>query len=474
MPKWMRCRYCGTLQDEPRGAKICSQCGGELATVEDDPWVKETSSCPLLRAQLELDQVAAPAGQRVERNLLISVETPDVLPPSESLSASEREPVHFVAVLDVSGSMRGEKISSAKDAVRQAVQRLQPAQGGNPGDLFSLIVFSTEVRCLARAKPVNAGVYRVIESLLQELDAGGQTALCGGLEMGIAEAAAAAAGTRLVLLLSDGQANVGETDIEAVGRRALDARQKGITVSTLGVGLDYNEALMAEIAIDGGGRFYHIEKASQIAAYLTGELGEMASLAARDVQVTLNLPAGTVVQTLSAAYPVRDHKVTLGDIPLRTALEVVVRLQLPAQSAGSRLSMDGVVRCQSPAGKKWKVQLNRVTVRYREEPSWALDEGVVKPVVRRVFKQMQAASVMATSKAAARGAAEARNKQKGELAAMTRYAALLGQDQEASQELAESERVLGFMTAPAPGAASKRAMADATRRQRGSKSFDQG
>jgi hypothetical protein len=163
----------------------------------------------------------------------------------------------------------------------------------------------------------------------------------------------------------------------------------------------------------------------------------------------------------------------LGDIPLRTALEVVVRLQLPAQPAGSRLAIEGLVRCQSPAGRKWEVSLNRVTVRYRAGPSWVLDEGVVKPVVRRVFRQMQAAGVLATSKAAARGVAEARKKQKGELAAMTRYAALLGGDEEASQELAESERVLGAMAAPAPGATSKRAMADATRRQRGSKNFDQ-
>ena len=474
MSTWMRCRYCGTLQDEPKGAKICSQCGGELASLAQDPWVKEdASSCPLFRAQLELDQVAAPARQSVERNLLITVETPDALPPSESLGTAEREAVHFVAVLDVSGSMRGEKIAAAKVAVRQAVQRLQPAQGSSPGDLFSLIVFSTEVRCLARAKPVNVVFTRVIESLLQEIDAGGQTALCGGLELGIKEASAAPAGTRLVLLLSDGQANVGETDIEAVGRRALDARRAGVTVSTLGVGLDYNEALMAEIAIDGGGRFYHIEKASQIAAYLTGELGEMASLAVRDMEVTLNLPARTVVQTLSSAYPVRGNQVTLGDIPLATTLEVVVRVLLPAQPAGSRLSIDGGVHCQSPAGNAWDVALNRVTVRYQEEPSWTPVEGVVRPVVRRVFRQMQAASVLATSKAAARGAAEGREKREGELAAMTRYASLLGQDQEASQELAESERVLGVLSAPAAGAPAKRATADAMRRQRGSKNFDQ-
>ena len=51
----------------------------------------------------------------------------------------------------------------------------------------------------------------------------------------------------LALLLSDGQANVGETDLEQIGSRALDAREHGITVSTLGVGRNYNEALMAEV-----------------------------------------------------------------------------------------------------------------------------------------------------------------------------------------------------------------------------------
>ena len=59
--------------------------------------------------------------------------------------------------------------------------------------------------------------------------------------------------------------------------------------------MDYNEALMVEIATQGGGRFYHVQDAAQIAAYMAGELGEVADLAARDAKIELELPAGTVI-----------------------------------------------------------------------------------------------------------------------------------------------------------------------------------
>ena len=340
MPRLMRCKYCGTLQDEPKGAKVCIQCGGELVFEGE---VAPTANT-YVKAQLELDQVVAPADQIVDRHLIITVETPDAVPSDEQApTATGREPLNFVAVLDISGSMGGTKIQSAKEAVRQAVQRLQD------GDYFSLVTFSTDVRCPLASKRVDAVFRRVIKSSLQEIRAGGQTALCGGLEMGIERALFHTQKTNLVLVLSDGQANVGETDVEAIGRRTIEARTKGITVSTLGVGHDYNEGLMAEIAIDGGGRFYHIASATQIAAYLSGELGEMASLAARNATITLNLPAGTGIHPFSSAYPVQARTLALGDIPLSTTLEVVVRLLLPPQPAGSRLSIDGELRYTSPA-----------------------------------------------------------------------------------------------------------------------------
>jgi Ca-activated chloride channel family protein len=462
MPKLMRCKYCGTLQDEPKGAKVCVQCGGELAFVDQ---VSQPGNA-YLTAQLELDQVAAPAEQIVERHLIITVETPDAVPPGEQApTATGREPLNFVAVLDISGSMGGTKIRSAKEAVRQAVQRLQD------GDYFSLVTFSTDVRCPLASKRVDAGFRRVIASSLQEIRAGGQTALCGGLEMGIEQSLVHAQKTNLVLLLSDGQANVGETDIEAVGRRAIDARARGITVSTLGVGHDYNEALMAEIAIDGGGRFYHIASATQIAAYLSGELGEMASLAARHATVTLNLPAGTGIHPFSSAYPVQGQTIALGDIPLSTTLEVVVRLLLPPQSAGSRLSIDGELRYTTPADNVLTTPLNKVTVRYDTAKLFEFAAGTVKPVVRRVLGQMQATGVLSTARAATRSLNDARRQSDIQLAAMQEYALLLGKDQEAEKVLAESQDVLGAMAMSSSSPRAKAATFVAMRRQRGTKDF---
>jgi len=460
MPRLMRCKYCGTLQDEPAGSKICAQCGGPLA------WEEAPGQPSYLRAQLELDQVSAAPDQVVERHLILTIETPDVLPPEErAQSASGREALHFTGVLDVSGSMSGPKIEAAKRAVQDAVARLQE------GDVFSLIVFSTSARALLQAKHVDAALPGQVRGLLQGLGAGGQTALCGGLEMGIASAIEARQATNLVLLLSDGQANVGETDVEAVGRRALAARAEGITVSTLGVGHDYNEALMAEIAIDGGGRFYHLADATQIAAYLTGELGEMTSLAARDVVVTFELPSGTDLQPLAAAYPAQGHAVTLGDIPLSTSLEVALRVLLAPQPGGTRLPITGAVRYQSPAGHTLSTALNRVTVRYSQAGEVPLP-GVVRPVVRRVLGQMQAASVLATSKAAARSTTEARREGEAAMVQMRQYAALLGEE-EAQDLLEQDAQMLRAMASPAAsGIQFKEATYAAMRRQRGSKDFD--
>jgi Ca-activated chloride channel family protein len=461
----MRCKYCGTLQDEPQGAKVCVQCGGELVW-ETDPIAGGRS---YVRAQLALDQIAAPGGQVVERHLVLTVETPDALPASERAeTTSGRDPLHFCAVLDVSGSMQGTKIDAAKEAVRHAVGRLQD------GDFFTMVTFSSGVDCPLRARRVNDGLRSTIADILRAIRAGGQTALCGGLEEGIKRVARARKPTNLVLLLSDGQANVGETEVEAVGKRALDARDKGITVSTLGVGRDYNEALMAEIAIDGGGRFYHIADAGQIAAYLTGELGEMTSLAARNAVVTLDLPPGTGLHPLSSAYPVREDGVLLGDIPLATTLEVVLRVLLPPQSAGTRMPIDGALLYPSPAGHELETPLNRVTVRYDRAAAFALGEGAVRPTVRRVLGHMQAASVLATSKAAARSEKDAREAHLHVMASMRRYATLLGEDDQVRDELEESNQVLGAMAAPSDAFKSrlKAATHVAMQRTRGSKDFN--
>jgi len=358
MPRLMRCLYCGLLQDEPVGVKDCVRCGGELVFEAGPPPDKRGS---YVEAQMELDQVKAPAGRNVDRHLLVTVRTPAQVPPGEAVSTETgRSPLGFTAVLDVSGSMRGQKLAQAKEAVRQALSRL------HDGDVFSLVTFATKVECAFEPTELDDQTRRAVRSALQEIEASGRTALCGGLELGIEKAAALMQETELVLLLSDGQANVGETDVEVVGHRACEARQRGMTVSTLGVGGDYNEALMAEIATEGGGRFYHVMSADQIGAYMTGELGEMAALAARDAKVNLTLPTGATLVPLSAAYPSQQDGaraiVSIGDIPSDTELEIPLRLTVLAQQAGARLSVEGSLTYRSPAGNHLETALNRVTV----------------------------------------------------------------------------------------------------------------
>jgi Ca-activated chloride channel family protein len=461
----MRCLYCGLLQDEPAGVKECARCGGEM---EFEKSIPSSSAGSYLYVQMELDQIKAPAGRNIDRYLLVTLRTPAQVPPEQAApTTSGRPPINFSPVLDVSGSMSGGKLEQAKEAVRQALRHLKE------GDALSLVTFSDQARCVLEPSPVNAPIQKVVESALQEIQATGMTALDGGLALGIEKVLQMRRDTNLVLLLSDGQANVGETDLEKVGQRAQKARQQGLVISTLGVGADYNEALMAEIATQGGGRFYHIQTPAQISAYLTGELGEAANLAARGLCLELSLPQGAALVPLSAAYPAEQQgsrvRVTIGDIPCDTELEIPLRLTLFAQQPGARLSVEGSVTYQSPAGKALSAALNRVTVRFIEGQEFTLREGIVIPTAERVVKHLHAASVLNASRVMASSPQTAAQSTHASVEALRNYARLVGTPE--AQKVAEALEADVRQMAAAPAAA-KASVAAAYRTSRSSKDFD--
>jgi Ca-activated chloride channel family protein len=464
MARLMRCLYCGTLQDEPVGAKTCVRCGGELSFVSEPPPDERGS---YLQVQMELDQVMAPAGQNVERHLLITLRAPAQVPANEAApTTAGRPPLSLTGVLDVSGSMKGDKLAQAKDAVRQAVSRL------HDGDSLALVTFSNEIRTVLAPTPVDEHIRQVVQSALQDINAGGMTALCGGLEEGLKHAGGVHQQTNLVLLLSDGQANVGETDIEKVGYRAYEGRQKGIIASTLGVGLDYNEALMVEVATQGGGRFYHVQRPDQIAAYVAGELGEVAALAARQTQIHLIIPAGAIVMPLSGAYATQqdgaEATITIGDVPCDTELEIPVRVALAGQRPGNKLSFEGSVSYRSPAGNQLRSSLNRVTVRFVEAAAFQLRAGVVPPIAERVLEHIKAANVLSVARAMAKGPAEGDKQREAGLVRLRAYASLLG-DERAAAEVEESQlQSRDFAAAPQMA---KAGIAAAFARERGAKKF---
>lgn len=465
MAKRMRCLFCGLLQDEPVGVKECQRCGGELIDVV--PLAPSQTGSYLL-AQMELDQVSAPAGQMVDRHLLLTLRTPKEVPEEHAAQTeSGRPPLSFHAVVDISGSMQGSKIEQTRQALHMASRLLRE------GDVVSVSVFSNEPRLVLKPTAVNQQTKKLIESVINEIQAGGMTALYGGLDLGIQQAKEGRAESNLILLLSDGQANVGETDLEVVGQLASEAAKNGLVVSTMGVGLDYNEALMTEIATQGRGRYYHIQSSDQIVPYLTGELGEAADLAARNVQIHIRLPEGTTAIPLSSAYKAELSEgglvVSIGDIPADLEVEIPLRLTLFSGKDGERLSIDGEVQYHTPAGSQLATALNRVTVRFITQQAFKLDMGVVKPVAERVAHQMRATQVLHYSRAVARGNPPELKQADQERNKLREYLQLLDRDI-ASQIAKEMDEDLHAVRASSPRA--KNIMGVAYRAQRFMRNLD--
>jgi Ca-activated chloride channel family protein len=208
--------------------------------------------------------------------------------------------------------------------------------------------------------------------------------------------------------------------------------------------LDYNEALLTEIASQGGGRFYHLDDPRQIPAYVAGELKEVVTMAARDMQIHLSLPPGATLVPLSATYPVQQEggqaTVFVGELPTDTEQEIPLRLALIGQAPGSRLSVEGRVTFRSPAGNELEAPLNRVTVRFLEGDKFSLREGVVAPVVERILEQMRAANVLGMARLMARQPDQAEQKGKGYLRSIHEYASLLGEQRAESEVQQISER----------------------------------
>jgi len=139
-----------------------------------------------------------------------------------------------------------------------------------------------------------------------------------------------------VLLLTDGLANVGITDLEELGRHAHQLNNRGVSTSTFGVGEGFNEHLLEHMANQGGGNFHFIEHPRSIPAIFLRELQEMASVTARKVELALTIPAQVDIQVLGGwKQEVRLGKlvISVGDLASCQRREVFVKLLVPPRGS---------------------------------------------------------------------------------------------------------------------------------------------
>ncbi len=246
-------------------------------------------------------------------------------------SKAARTPVNVALVLDKSGSMSGNKIAKAKEAAIWAVRRLSSK------DIVSVVVYDSTVRVLVPATKLTDK--EAVCRKIREISSGGSTALFAGVSKGAAELRKFIDRKRVnrVILLSDGLANVGPKTPSALGELGSSLIKEGISVSTMGLGLNYNEDLMSELARRSDGNHIFIEKAEDLARVFNFEFDHVLSVVAQEVAITINVnPEIRPVRVLGREAEINGRRVIVKLNQLYSEQEkyVMLEVELPPTKAG--------------------------------------------------------------------------------------------------------------------------------------------
>jgi Ca-activated chloride channel family protein len=239
-----------------------------------------------------------------------------------------RIPVNLGLVLDRSGSMAGAKLDVAREGAIRAIRSLRE------GDRLSVLAYNEGASVLIRSTVVDARARQVAEERLRRIDAEGDTDLCTGWLRGCEQVGMGLDATRLgrCLLLTDGLANIGTTDPAVIVRHAAELRRRGVTTSTLGVGRDFDERLLRQMAEAGGGNFYFAEHPRQLSDFIAGETGEALKVVAREATLVVDLPEGASLTTPNPfrvrAEPGRSV-LELGDLVADQVLSLILTVEFP-------------------------------------------------------------------------------------------------------------------------------------------------
>jgi Ca-activated chloride channel family protein len=244
---------------------------------------------------------------------------------------NKRAPVNVAIVLDKSGSMQGEKIAKAKDAAIAAIGRLESS------DIVSIVAYDSTVQVIVPATKISDKEW-VIQQV-RRIEAGGSTALFAGVSKGAEELRKFLDKNRVnrVILLSDGLANVGPQSPSELGALGASLMKENISVSTMGLGLDYNEDLMTKLARNSSGNHVFIEQADDLVRVFNHEFNDVLSVVAQEVAIDIRVAGGVrPVRVLNVDAEINGQQVIAKMNQLYSEQEkyVMLEVEVPATQAG--------------------------------------------------------------------------------------------------------------------------------------------
>lgn len=316
---------------EAGDATVVSQAAGDATVVVSQPGdatvaagqlasVDLAQLKPQVEYQLRAHNTYALSGQTVQNHLLA-----DITAFFGGGLAGARAPVALALSIDRSGSMEGKPIESVKTAVGLIVDQLTEA------DMLSIVTFGEHIDVLMPASRVLNK--ELIKQHVERIRPKGTTNLFSGMATAAEQLLNASSPGHLsrVLLLTDGEANEGIVEYHDIVSQARELRARGMTISTIGVGIEYNEELMKGIAKNTRGNYYYIDAIDQIPEVFEKELKSIFGTVATSVTLKLRLAEGVElgrVYGYEAARGGRSVSVDLPDLASGEALPVLTQLNL--------------------------------------------------------------------------------------------------------------------------------------------------
>jgi Ca-activated chloride channel family protein len=260
-------------------------------------------------------------------------------------------PSDMMIILDRSGSMAAEKkMSFAKAAIHDVLSQL------TSNDRFALVSFSDNAIVHSSFVAINAANRENLHRVVDTIPADGSTNMGDGLQSGLQLMSSNRDHNerlKKVLLLSDGQANQGLTEPRQLASIVTQITKTGAVLSTIGMGLDFNETLMATLADYGMGHYSYLEELSGLGAILEKDLSDTRSIYATASFIDVIL-GNNVTLVDAGGYPITQIspntvRITTGQILDNTDKSFVMTFTVPNQKTGS-LSL-GQMQLNYQAGK---------------------------------------------------------------------------------------------------------------------------
>ncbi|WOO42375.1 vWA domain-containing protein [Rubellicoccus peritrichatus] len=293
-----------------------------------------------LHVDAALDRPIVPADR--EETVVVQIK----ISPEQLQHSEERAPVNLSLVLDRSGSMSGDKIRQAIAAAETALGRL------GPKDYISLVIYDDRVETLAPAQRATSDNIASIRRAVRGVRSRGNTAIYAGLNQAAAELRRNSERGYInrMILLSDGLANEGPSQVADFRALGHAFATEDIVVSTVGLGLDFNEDIMTTLAEAGQGNTYFVENAKDLPRIFAGELGDVLNVVARDIEIIVRARDGArIIKSIGREAEIHDG---------------VARFHLPQAYGG--LDKLALVEVEAPAGGAGKARdLIEVEVNYQ-------------------------------------------------------------------------------------------------------------